>query len=235
MIKDESSFGARDAPWFYSSDLRLGDYMTPFHSNSPHVFAQRHLVTKTVKSALALRKANCVDRATKAFLTDLEFLADRKVANATLRHRLLDIASIVAINVGFGMKWSAEEVRTRPEARAIVEATDRIFTLLTVRVSSWPKWTSTERSWQFMDEPTLAFPFLTTLLPFRTRRIRREAQEAAALLLGSHRSLYDLARAYVRNEGEDALEPSVVKSLLLEKGAGMTEFQHMCTSSSCDP
>lgn len=84
---------------------------------------------------------------------------------------------------------------------------------------------------QWINEPSVAFPFLTRLLGARTQRIRESATQAAQNLLESYQGLFALTMEKVRNEGVGSLDDSVARILLSDDDEDIPVYRQSSTPS----
>ncbi|CAH7687362.1 cytochrome P450 monooxygenase [Phakopsora pachyrhizi] len=208
------SLKTRQNPLFYAKELRLDEFFPPAMTTTAHVITQRQLLSKAIRESISQGEGNCVDRDSKYFLCQLQKrikLSPKPDKSVGILETILECSVVCAISLGFGFRWSPQELNSAPEGREVVKLTGKFFEML-----------------ESFYEPTIPFSFLVSLLSWRTKRLRREAADVSKRILSVYSLLYERARQSFESENI-SIENSVAKTLFTsETNADLSDFEKFC-------
>ncbi|KAH9819284.1 cytochrome P450 monooxygenase [Melampsora americana] len=198
FITNSQSFQHRHRPFFYARELKLEDHFTPLLDSSPAIQTQRRLIYQAIKASITRGKGAAVHRASLGLLQTLRSHVNNPTSPALDLHQVIaDAVGLAALSLSYGFDWTTKDLRACKEVAVLFAEVPEYFAFF-----NW------------INEPSVAFPFLIRLLGARTQRIRESATQAAQNLLASYQGLFALTMEKVRNEGVGSLDDSVARILL---------------------
>ncbi|KAG0141170.1 hypothetical protein CROQUDRAFT_664186 [Cronartium quercuum f. sp. fusiforme G11] len=198
FITNSQSFQHRYCPFFYAPELKLEDHFTPLLNTSPAIQTQRRLIYQAIRSSLMQDEGGATDRASRGLLKALKTpMKKLSVTHLELQDILGDAVGLSALSLSYGFNWTTEELRACKEVGVLFAAIPEYFGFF-----NW------------INETSVSFPFLTHVLAWRSQRIRKKASDAAQRLLVSYQGLFELTMKKVRSDGVNSLDHSVARIIL---------------------
>ncbi|EGG11762.1 cytochrome P450 monooxygenase [Melampsora larici-populina 98AG31] len=203
-----------EKPSMFNDELELKEYFSTSRSTALNTYqTRRQLIHQITKMMLQFKRRDYIDRASCNLITHIqEQLTISPKEPINIKASITRAVALVSVNLGFGLRWSTQDLLSKQEGRRIIRAIEIIFS-----------------KFQTSDIPTLVFQSLADLLPEGMMRQKEQATEVTEELLQSHRSIWRLARDTLEKGDKDTLEPSIVQVLLTdEKYKTLSEFEMYC-------
>ncbi|CAH7682376.1 cytochrome P450 monooxygenase [Phakopsora pachyrhizi] len=217
FVKNSPSFEFRYCPFFYADELKLEDHFTPLLNTSAAILHQRRVIAQAIKAGIGSGNDVGVQCAAVELINYIRStISPKEGIDVGLNGLIEEAAGLSALSIGFGLQWTIKKLRECHEAQSLFSAVHKYFAYF-----NW------------VDDPSVAFPCLSWILFRRSRRIKNSAKLAADELLGSYQALFNITCKKVKVTGLDSLNPSVAQ-IVLSKDDETTQYRKtiLCGSTT---